>query len=114
MVAGFNPDQLRQFQATRGLFESGMAFDPTQALQGLAQQQRPMTGQVGSLLTAPIEQYQSPFQQQVIDQALGDIQRQADKDHLLKHKQEQQQTYDKLVSSKRKGRRRAILQDNNN
>ena len=78
MVAGFNPDQLRQFQATRGLFESGMAFDPTQALQGLAQQQRPMTGQVGSLLTAPIEQYQSPFQQQVIDQALGDIQRQAD------------------------------------
>ena len=53
MVAGFNPDQLRQFQATRGLFESGMAFDPTQALQGLAQQQRPMTGQVGSLLTAP-------------------------------------------------------------
>ena len=78
MVAGFNPDQLRQFQATRGLFESGMAFDPTQALQGLAQQQRPMTGQVGSLLTAPIEQYQSPFQQQVIEQALGDIQRQAD------------------------------------
>jgi len=78
MVAGFNPDQLQQFQATRGLFESGMAFDPTQALQGLAQQQRPMTGQVGSLLTAPIEQYQSPFQQQVIDQALGDIQRQAD------------------------------------
>lgn len=78
MVAGFNPDQLRQFQATRGLFESGMAFDPTQALQGLAQQQRPMTGQVGSLLDAPIEQYQSPFQQQVIDQALGDIQRQAD------------------------------------
>jgi hypothetical protein len=78
MVAGFNPDQLQQFQATRGLFESGMAFDPTQALQGLAQQQRPMTGQVGSLLGAPIEQYQSPFQQQVIDQALGDIQRQAD------------------------------------
>ena len=78
MVAGFNPDQLQQFQATRGLFESGMAFDPTQALQGLAQQQRPMTGQVGSLLDAPIEQYQSPFQQQVIDQALGDIQRQAD------------------------------------
>ena len=78
MVAGFNPDQLQQFQATRGLFESGMAFDPTRALQGLAQQQRPMTGQVGSLLDAPIEQYQSPFQQQVIDQALGDIQRQAD------------------------------------
>ena len=25
-VAGFNPDQLRQFQATRGLFETGI-FD---------------------------------------------------------------------------------------
>ena len=24
MVAGFSPDQLRQFQATRGIFESGM------------------------------------------------------------------------------------------
>ena len=24
-VAGFNPDQLRQFQATRGMFESGQA-----------------------------------------------------------------------------------------
>ena len=36
MVAGFSPDQLRQFQATRGLFESGMGYDPTQALQGMA------------------------------------------------------------------------------
>jgi hypothetical protein len=78
MVAGFSPDQLRQFQATRGLFETGMQFDPTKGLQTLAQEARPMTGQVGSLLTAPISQYQSPYQQQVIDLAMQDIQRQAD------------------------------------
>ena len=78
MVAGFNPDQLQQFDATRGLFESSMAYDPTKALQGLAQKRTPRRGEVGTLLDAPIEQYQSPFQQQVIDQALGDIQRQAD------------------------------------
>ena len=78
MVAGFSPDQLRQFQATRGLFETGMEFDPTKGLQALAQETRPVTGQVGSLLTAPISQYQSPYQQQVIDLAMQDIQRQAD------------------------------------
>ena len=78
MVAGFSPDQLRQFQATRGLFETGMGFDPTKGLQALAQEARPVTGQVGSLLTAPISQYQSPYQQQVIDATMQDIQRQAD------------------------------------
>ena len=77
-VAGFNPDQLRQFQATRGLFESGMGYDPTKALQGLAQEQRPMTGQAASLLGQDISAYQSPYQQQVIDLAMGDIQKQAD------------------------------------
>ena len=78
MVAGFSPDQLRQFQATRGLFETGMQFDPTKGLQTLAQEARPVTGQVGSLLTAPISQYQSPYQQQVIDATMADIKRQAD------------------------------------
>ena len=78
MVAGFSPDQLRQFQATRGMFESGMGYDPTKALQGLAQEQRPMTGQAASLLGQDIGAYQSPYQQQVIDLAMGDIQRQAD------------------------------------
>lgn len=105
-VAGFNPDQLRQFQATRGLFESGMGYDPTKALQGMAQQQfkptiQPVTGfqaptieatqapgaaQIGpvstpqfrGLLSQDIGAYQSPYQQQVIDLAMGDIQRQAD------------------------------------
>jgi len=78
MTAGFSPDQLRQFQATRGMFESGMGYDPTKALQGLAQEQRPMTGQAASLLGQDIGAYQSPYQQQVIDLAMGDIQRQAD------------------------------------
>jgi hypothetical protein len=78
MVAGFSPDQLRQFQATRGLFETGMGFDPTKGLQALAQEQRPMTSPVGSLLTADIGAYQSPYQQQVIDATMQDIQRQAD------------------------------------
>ena len=78
MVAGFSPDQLRQFQATRGLFETGMGYDPTKALQGLAQEQRPMTGQAASLLGQDIGAYQSPYQQQVIDLAMGDIQRHAD------------------------------------
>ena len=78
MVSGFNPDQLRQFQATRGLFETGMGYDPTKALQGLAQEQRPMTGQAASLLGQDIGAYQSPYQQQVIDLAMSDIQKQAD------------------------------------
>ena len=77
-VAGFNPDQLRQFQATRGFFETGMQYDPLTGLQSLAQQQAPQIGQVGSLLGADIGAYQSPYTQQVIDQSMADIQRQAD------------------------------------
>ena len=77
-VAGFNPDQLRQFQATRGLFETGIGYDPFTGLQQLAEQPMPTVGQVPTLLGADIAAYQSPYQQQVIDVALGDIQRQAD------------------------------------
>jgi hypothetical protein len=77
-VAGFTPDQLRQFEATRGLFETGMQYDPLTGLQQLAQAPTPTVGQVPSLLQADIAAYQSPYQQQVIDVALGDIQRQAD------------------------------------
>ena len=77
-VAGFNPDQLRQFQATRGLFETGMGYDPFTGLQQLAEQPIPTVGQVPSLLQADIGAYQSPYQQQVIDQTMADIQRQAD------------------------------------
>jgi hypothetical protein len=104
-VAGFNPDQLRQFEATRGLFESGMQYDPLAGLQELAQAPtptiQPITGfqaptiqglqgpqaeQIGGvstpqfrgLLGADIGAYQSPYQQQVIEQSMADIQRQAD------------------------------------
>ena len=77
-VAGFNPDQLRQFQATRGLFETGMQYDPLTGIQELAQKEAPQIGQVGSLLGADIGAYQSPYTQQVIDQSMADIQRQAD------------------------------------
>jgi len=77
-VAGFNPDQLQQFGATRGLFETSMQYDPLTGLQGLAQQEAPQIGQVGSLLGADIGAYQSPYTQQVIDQSMADIQRQAD------------------------------------
>lgn len=71
-VAGFNPDQLRQFQATRGLFETGMQYDPMSGLAGLAQAPTP------SLLESDIGAYQSPYTQQVIDTTLGDIRRQQD------------------------------------
>ena len=71
-VAGFNPDQLRQFQATRGLFETGMQYDPMSGLAGLAQAPTP------SLLQTDIGAYQSPYTQQVIDTTLGDIRRQQD------------------------------------
>ena len=71
-VAGFNPDQLRAFQATRGLFESGMGYDPITGLAGLAQAPAP------SLLQTDISAYQSPYTQQVIDTTLGDIRRERD------------------------------------
>ena len=137
-VAGFNPDQLRQFEATRGLFESGMQYDPLAGLQELAQAptptiqpvtgfqgsqiqniqgptaaqiggvqgpqaatiqqtptfggatiqqiQGPQAAQIGGvstpqfrgLLGADIGAYQSPYTQQVIEQSMADIQRQAD------------------------------------
>jgi hypothetical protein len=78
MVAGFNPDQLRQFQAVRSLFETGMGTDPTKALQSLAQKQIPTYAPAASLLSQDISAYQSPYQQQVIDATMRDIQRQAD------------------------------------
>jgi hypothetical protein len=104
-VAGFNPDQLRQFQATRSLFETGMQYDPLSGLQELAQAptptiqpvtgfqaptiqglQGPQAAQIGGvsapqfrgLLDVDIGAYQSPYTQQVIEQSMADIQRQAD------------------------------------
>ena len=71
-VAGFSPDQLRAFQATRGMFEAGQQYDPLGTLSQLGQQPTP------GLLQADIGAYQSPYQQQVIDQTMADIQRQSD------------------------------------
>ena len=68
-VAGFNPDQLRQFEATRGLFETGMQFDPRTGISNLATQTTP------SLLETDLSAYQSPFTQQVIDTSLSDLDR---------------------------------------
>ena len=77
-LAGFNPDQLRAFQATRGLFESGMGYDPMAGLAGLAGAETPQIGQVPSLLETDISAYQSPYTQQVIETTLGDIRREQD------------------------------------
>lgn len=125
-VAGFNPDQLRQFEATRGMVGASQQYDPRAGLQALAtaptptispvtgrtaqigqvaapqaatiqtmptfggatiqQLQGPTAAQIGTvqapqfrgLLDADISAYQSPYQQQVIDLALQDIQRQSD------------------------------------
>ena len=71
-VAGFTPDQLRAFGATRGMFERSQELDPMGQLSSLAEQPAP------SLLDADISAYQNPFTSQVIDQSMQDIQRQAD------------------------------------
>ncbi len=68
-VAGFNPDQLRGFDATRGIFESAQALDPRGAINTLAGQSAP------TLLGADINAYQNPFNTQVIDQSLSDLDR---------------------------------------
>jgi|TARA_R100000084_G_scaffold52386_2_gene21868 hypothetical protein len=71
-VAGFTPDQLRAFGATRGMFERAQEFDPMGRLGELAEARAP------SLLDVDIGAYQSPFTSQVIEQSMQDIQRQAD------------------------------------
>jgi len=125
-VAGFNPDQLRQFESTRGMVGASQQYDPRAGLQALAtaptptispvtgrtaqigqvaapqaasiqaiptfggatiqQLQGPTAAQIGTvqapqfrgLLDVDMGAYQSPYQQQVIDLALQDIQRQSD------------------------------------
>jgi hypothetical protein len=91
-VAGFNPDQLRGFDATRNMFGQSMGFDPRQGLNTLANQSAPtispFTGTATdinrsdirdirptSLLDTNLGAYQNPFQQQVIDNTLGDLNR---------------------------------------
>ena len=83
MVAGFTPDQLAAFEGQRGLFEQAGRFDPGAFRQTLLEQQAPQFAdprriQARSLLDVDLGAYQSPFQQQAIDLAMRDIQRQED------------------------------------
>ena len=68
-VAGFNPDQLQGFDATRNMFGQSMSYDPRGRLNTLAGKSAP------SLLDTDIGAYQNPFQTQVIDNTLGDLNR---------------------------------------
>jgi hypothetical protein len=68
-VAGFNPDQLAGFDATRNMFGQSMGYDPRGQLNTLAGKSAP------SLLDTDIGAYQNPFQSQVIDNTLGDLNR---------------------------------------
>jgi len=63
LVSGFNPDQLDTFAATRGMFGDAMGYNPRAELAGMA--------------TGPLDiaQYQNPYQEQVIDAAINDLDR---------------------------------------
>ena len=60
-VAGFNPDQLAGFDATRNMFGRSLSYDPTRQLNNLAQ---------GPL---DIQQFQNPYTDQVINNTLSDL-----------------------------------------
>lgn len=68
-VAGFNPDQLQGFDATRNMFGQSMGYDPRSALNNLANMSAP------SLLDKDIGAYQNPYTQQVVDTTLADLDR---------------------------------------
>tara|TARA_R100000234_G_C4993171_1_gene176538 strand:- start:825 stop:1709 length:885 start_codon:yes stop_codon:yes gene_type:complete len=68
-VAGFNPDQLQSFDATRNMFNQSMSYDPRGNLNQLGYQQTP------TLLNTDLAAYQNPYQTQVIDNTLGDLNR---------------------------------------
>ncbi len=68
-VAGFNPDQLQGFDATRNMFGQSMGYDPRSALNNLANMSAP------SILDRDIGAYQNPYTQQVIDTTLADLDR---------------------------------------
>ena len=68
-VAGFNPDQIQSFDSTRGMFNQSMGFNPRDSLNALANKSAP------SLLKTDIGAYQNPFQEQVIENAMSDLNR---------------------------------------
>jgi len=93
-VAGFNPDQLSTFDATRGLFNQSQQFNPQAGLANLSNRARitpsatPFRGSATdinrsnirdvrpqSLLSTDLSAYQNPFQSQVIDNTIGDLNR---------------------------------------
>lgn len=62
-VAGFNPDQLRGFDATRGMFADSMSYDPRGLLSNMGSQ--PLD--IGS--------FENPYTTQVVDRTLSDLDR---------------------------------------
>ena len=63
LVAGFNPDQMDAFAATRGMFGDAMSYNPR--------------GELYNMGTGPLDisQYQNPYQEQVIDASINDLNR---------------------------------------
>ena len=62
-VAGFNPDQLQGFDSTRGMFQDSMSYDPRGLLSDMGSQ------------PLDIQSFQNPYNTQVIDQSLADLDR---------------------------------------
>ena len=62
-VAGFNPDQLQGFDSTRGMFKDSMSYDPRGLLSDMGTQ------------PLDIQSFQNPYNTQVIDQSLADLDR---------------------------------------
>ena len=62
-VAGFNPDQLQGFDATRSSFQDSMSYNPRGLLSDMGSQ------------PLDIQSFQNPYNTQVIDQSLSDLDR---------------------------------------
>ena len=62
-VAGFNPDQLQGFDATRSSFQDSMSYNPRGLLSDMGSQ------------PLDIQSFQNPYNTQVIDQSLADLDR---------------------------------------
>ena len=62
-VAGFNPDQLQGFDSARGMFQDSMSYNPRGLLSDMGTQ------------PLDIQSFQNPYNTQVIDQSLADLDR---------------------------------------
>jgi hypothetical protein len=62
-VAGFNPDQLQGFDSARGSFQDSMSYNPRGLLSDMGTQ------------PLDIQSFQNPYNTQVIDQSLNDLDR---------------------------------------